>query len=245
MADPTPAPPSRDDLWKQYQIQTDLYRHYLELVLKFNVYYYAVAGVIASFCLSRPSPAGPTRSALLFPALLGFGLAVVCIYGAILNENARAEIVRIVTALGQTTWPEVRVPGVILVLPGVLFLVAAVALAVVAFCPSVLGLTSAMPGGRNDCRTKPQDREGHEGRRGPAPTLDDTVVRPEKRAEYFKLITDAQNFFKHADREPANAVLEFYPEPIAFSLLDVVDMLQRYTGRHHADAIVVLLWFGV
>lgn len=52
----------------------------------------------------------------------------------------------------------------------------------------------------------------------------DTVVRPEKRAEYFKLITDAQNFFKHADREPANAVLEFYPEPIAFSLLDVVDM---------------------
>lgn len=46
----------------------------------------------------------------------------------------------------------------------------------------------------------------------------------EKRAEYFKLITDAQNFFKHADREPANAVLEFYPEPIAFSLLDVVDM---------------------
>lgn len=72
-----------------------------------------------------------------------------------------------------------------------------------------------------------------------------TIVRPEKRAEYFKLITDAQNFFKHADREPADAVLEFYPEPIAFSILDVVDMLQRYTGHHQADAIVFLLWFGV
>ena len=143
MPDPTP----RDDLWRQYQLHADLYRHYLELTLKFNVFFYAVAGAIASFCLSRPSPAGPTRYALLFPALLGFGLAVVSIYGAILNETARAEIIRIVTALGQTTWPEVRVLGVILVLSGVLFLVAAVALAVVAFCPSVLGLTSAMPGG--------------------------------------------------------------------------------------------------
>lgn len=72
-----------------------------------------------------------------------------------------------------------------------------------------------------------------------------TLVRPEKRAEYFKLITGAQNFFKHADREPVDAVLDFYPEPIELSILDVVDMLQRYTGRHQADAIVFLLWFGV
>lgn len=139
--------PSPEDLWKHYQIQTDLYRHYLELALKFNVYYYALAGAIASFCLSRPSPAGPTRYALLFPAFLGLDLAVVCIYGAVLNGNARDELVRIVTGLGLTTWPEVRVLTVILVLSGVLFLVAAAALAIVAFCPSVLGLSSAMPGG--------------------------------------------------------------------------------------------------
>lgn len=69
------------------------------------------------------------------------------------------------------------------------------------------------------------------------------VVRPDKKDEYFKLITDAQNFFKHADREPADAVLDFYPEAIEFSILDVVDMLQRYTRRHQPDAIVYLLWF--
>lgn len=70
-------------------------------------------------------------------------------------------------------------------------------------------------------------------------------IRPDKKAEYIELITSAQNFFKHADWEPADAILDFYPEPIAFSILDVVDMLQRYTGRHQADAIVFLLWFGL
>lgn len=70
-------------------------------------------------------------------------------------------------------------------------------------------------------------------------------VRPEKRDEYFKLITGAQNFFKHANRAPAEAVLDFYPKAIDFSILDVVDMLQRYTGRHQAEAIVFLLWFDL
>jgi hypothetical protein len=138
---------AREELWKHYQLHADLYRHYLEFSLKFNVFYYAFAGAIASFCLSRPAPGGPTRYALLLPALLGFGLAAICFYGAVLNGNARAEIVRIVTALGQTTWPEVRVLSVILVLSGILFIVTASALVAVAFCPSVLGLTSAMPGG--------------------------------------------------------------------------------------------------
>jgi hypothetical protein len=138
---------ARENLWKQYELHAGLYRHYLELTLKFNVFFYAVAGAIASFSLSRPSPAGPTRYALLLPALLGFGLAVVCIYGAVLNENARAEIIRIVAALGHTMWPEVRVLGVLLVLSAVLFLVTAAALAMVAFCPAILGLSSAMPGG--------------------------------------------------------------------------------------------------
>jgi len=138
---------SREDAWRQYQIHTDLYRHYLELTLKFNVFYYALAGAIASFCLSRPSPAGPTRYAMLLPALLGLGLSVVCFYGAVLNENTRGELVRVVTTLGLTTWPEVRVLSVVLLLSGVLFVVAAAALAMVAFYPSVLGLNFAVPGG--------------------------------------------------------------------------------------------------
>ena len=138
---------AQEDLWRQYQLHADLYRHYLEIILKFNVFFYAGAGAIASFCLSRPSPGGPTRYALLLPALLGFGLAVVCIYGAVLNENAQTEIIRIVGALGHRMWPEVRVLGVLLALSGFLFLVTAVALATVVLCPSLIGLTSMVPGG--------------------------------------------------------------------------------------------------
>jgi hypothetical protein len=70
-------------------------------------------------------------------------------------------------------------------------------------------------------------------------------VRPERKAEYIQLITSAQNFFKHANREAADAILDFYPEAIDFSILDVVDMLQRYTGRDEADRIVFLLWFAL
>src|SRR6266542_4775928 len=121
----------RDDLWKQYQIHADLYRQYLELTLKVNVFYYAVAGAVASFCLSRPSPAGPIRYALLLPALLGLGLAVVSFYGAALNQNTRNELVRVVTTLGLTTWPEVRVLSVVLWLSGVLFVITTIALVVV------------------------------------------------------------------------------------------------------------------
>jgi len=130
--------PTRDDLWKQYKIHVDLYRHYLELTLKFNIFYYAVAGAIASFCLSRPSPAGPIRYALLLPALLAIGLAGVCFWGSWLNLYARAELTRVVTSLGQTTWPEVQVLTVVLCISGVLFVIAAIALAGVVFWPGVL-----------------------------------------------------------------------------------------------------------
>jgi hypothetical protein len=131
--------PTRHDLWRQYQIHVDLYRHYLELTLKLNIFFYAVAGAIASFCLSRPFPAGPIRYALLLPALLAIGLAAVCFYGARLNSYTRAELIRVTGALGLTTSPEVRVLSVVLCISGVLFVIAAIALAGVIFFPHVLG----------------------------------------------------------------------------------------------------------
>ena len=49
---------TRDDLWKQYQLHVDLYKHYLELSLKLNAFSYAVTGAILSFYLSRQQPVG-------------------------------------------------------------------------------------------------------------------------------------------------------------------------------------------
>ena len=40
--------PTKDLLWKQYELHVGLYKHYLELALKFNVFYYAATGAILS-----------------------------------------------------------------------------------------------------------------------------------------------------------------------------------------------------
>ena len=57
------------------------------------------------------------------------------------------------------------------------------------------------------------------------------------------MITRAENFLKHADRD-ADQDLAFNPDTIAFALLDCVDMHQRYTGRNQPEGVVFLLWFG-
>jgi hypothetical protein len=38
-------------LWRQYALSVDLYKFYMDLVVKFNVFYYAVTGAILSFFL--------------------------------------------------------------------------------------------------------------------------------------------------------------------------------------------------
>ena len=43
----------RELLWRQYQLHVDLYKHYLDMTLKFNTFYYAITGGIVSFYFSR------------------------------------------------------------------------------------------------------------------------------------------------------------------------------------------------
>jgi|GEM_PF-4395242 len=39
---------SKEDLWKQYEISVDLYKHYLKLTIEINVFYYAITGAIVN-----------------------------------------------------------------------------------------------------------------------------------------------------------------------------------------------------
>ena len=77
----------RDDAWEQFRVHVDFYRHYLELTLKLNIFYYAATGAIASFCFSRPDPAGSVRYALVFPALMGVLFVVLCIFGTVSTKK--------------------------------------------------------------------------------------------------------------------------------------------------------------
>lgn len=124
--------PSPDLLWKQYELHVDLYKHYLELSLKFNLFYYAVTGGILSFYFSNTSDFGVPRYLLLvFPVLLSLGFGAFFIYAASLVKVTREEIKALGKALGFLTFPEIRVLAIILRLSGIMFIV--VALCMVAF----------------------------------------------------------------------------------------------------------------
>ncbi len=55
-------------------------------------------------------------------------------------------------------------------------------------------------------------------------------IKPEARAKYFKIITEAENFFKHADYDP-EATLLFRPEATQFFMMDAVMLYQQLTGE--------------
>src|SRR5438034_10853152 len=109
----TNQPPTRDEMWRQYALLVDLYKHYLELVLKFNVFFYAVTGAIVSFYLSRPST-GLLRHSLLFPCLMNLLFACFFVYGSLLVKVSRDDLFTIVRALGFHSGPELRVLTILL-----------------------------------------------------------------------------------------------------------------------------------
>jgi hypothetical protein len=56
---------------KHYEVLAETVRHSMELLLKANVFYYAVTGAILSFYFSRPEPVAPTlRFVLAFPMFM-------------------------------------------------------------------------------------------------------------------------------------------------------------------------------
>lgn len=128
---------TRDDLWRQYEIHVGLYKHYLDLTIKFNAFYYALAGAIASFVLSR-SDLQTVRFVLILPAAMGIVLAGICIRGAWLNRVSRDDVVKIMQALGFDAWPELHVLSMILVVSAALFALVAIGLSSVVFWPTLL-----------------------------------------------------------------------------------------------------------
>jgi hypothetical protein len=120
-------PPEKELLWREYQLQVDLYKHYLELVIRVNVFYYAITGAILSFYFSR-NDGGTLRWSLLLPVAMSVLFAMLFLWGAWLNRLTRDEIKGIGTQLGFGVWPEVSVLSALLVICASFFSLVAAAL---------------------------------------------------------------------------------------------------------------------
>lgn len=130
-----PAPitvPTAELLWRQYHLQVDLYKTYLELLLKFNVFYYAATGAIVSYYFSK-SDIPLMRYSLWFPILMSLGFAILFIYGASQTHVVRQELFDIRDKLGLDTAPEYRVLYIFLWISSVLMLIVAVGLLIMMF----------------------------------------------------------------------------------------------------------------
>ena len=112
-------------LWRQYSQSIDLYKFYMELVVKFNVFYYAVTGAILSFFFAHPG-IGDAKYALLLPIIMSVAFASFFIYGAVLMRVTRADVFAIRDKLGLAVAPDVGVLCVLLYIFSVVFIVVAV-----------------------------------------------------------------------------------------------------------------------
>jgi hypothetical protein len=110
--------------WRKYEMDVSLYRSYLEFVIKFNVLYYAITGALVSYYFANQDN-DLSVYGLVLPLLMSVGFAAFFLYGAGLAQNMRASIMEDAKSFGFTTYPEVRVLQVLLLICGLLFIVAA------------------------------------------------------------------------------------------------------------------------
>lgn len=124
---------SKDDLWKQYEISVDLYKHYLKLAIEINVFYYAITGAIVSYYFAHRMEAPEIRFALMLPILMSVLLALFFVYGSIMNRYSRDEVFRVRDALGLRVAPEFAVLGWLLIVFAALMVLVALSLGAILF----------------------------------------------------------------------------------------------------------------
>jgi hypothetical protein len=114
----------RELLWRQYNLHVDLYKFYLDIALKLNVFFYVITGGILTFYFAN-SAERLIRYSLLLPIILSIAFGGVFIYGSILVSVIRKDIFRIRDKLDLEVAPDVRVLSVLLRVFAIIFFVVA------------------------------------------------------------------------------------------------------------------------
>lgn len=99
----------RETILKQYQTHVDLYKHYLDLTLRVNIFYYAITGAILSFYFTKSHDSNIIRYSLLLPLLMSVFYAIIFIYSSIKLNVTREEVFQIRDWLGLRSAPEFNV----------------------------------------------------------------------------------------------------------------------------------------
>ena len=119
----------KEILWKQFVVYVDLYKFYMDLTIKINLFYYGITGAIVSFYFAHPQTL-LIRYALCLPVLMGFAFSGIFFYGAHLMPILRFDLFDIRDKLGLATAPDLGVLTLVLRIFAILLFFVAVGLVI-------------------------------------------------------------------------------------------------------------------
>lgn len=114
-------------LLHQYDTIVSLYKHHLDLVLKVNVFIYAVTGAILSFYLSQPLN-GLVKYALIFPSVMNGAYSSFFFVAASHIQAFDIDMRAINQSLGLISYPDVMFLKKALQISALLYLLIAIGL---------------------------------------------------------------------------------------------------------------------
>lgn len=117
----------RDERWKEYTLHIDLYKYYLDLGLKANLFFYVITGTILGFYLTHPE-VRYKKVSLLLPILLSLALGGIFIHGAILWIRVSRIIRETRRELNIKKAPDINLMTVLLIVFGFITLIVGVSM---------------------------------------------------------------------------------------------------------------------
>lgn len=117
----------RELLWRQYHSYLELYKYYLDLSLKGNVFFYLITGSILTFYFTHRKEEF-IKYSLILPVVMSFALGFAFILGAYLTKGLGHDFVDLSSRLGFRTCPSVRILVVLLYSFGSIFIIVALAM---------------------------------------------------------------------------------------------------------------------
>ena len=122
----------KEILWKQYCLYVDLYKFYMDLTVKINLFYYGITGAILSFYFAHPSTP-LIKYALTLPILMGLAFCGIFFYGASLMPILHHDLFDIRDKLGLATAPDLGILTIVLRAFAILLLFVAIGLSYLVF----------------------------------------------------------------------------------------------------------------
>ncbi|HEV7903720.1 MAG TPA: hypothetical protein VGO96_07765 [Pyrinomonadaceae bacterium] len=112
----------RKESWEEYKIHVDLFKYYLDLVLRTNLAVFAITGGILTFYFKNREENAHMKKALLLPFFVSLALAGFYFYCACLWLNISGTVNSLRENLGIIATPYVHILSVLLFLFGIVFL---------------------------------------------------------------------------------------------------------------------------